>query len=64
MMATNAITAINNYQQQSFFSAASPQVINTREASYAMFGVTGRKVLSYVSISSEGSAILDNVKSE
>ena len=64
-MATAAITAINNYQQQSFFSAPAPGVLSTYDSAFAMFGVEGQKapLINRVSIKSSGSAILDKVKS-
>ena len=63
-MAQAAITAINNYQKQSWIYAAAPGVMNTRNSAYAMFGAEGQasKILNRVLITSSGSAILDNVK--
>lgn len=65
-MANAAITAITNYQAASLLSAPSPAVLNTYEAAFAMFGAEGTKLplVNRVSISSQGSAILENVKSE
>ena len=65
-MANAAITAINNYQSASLLSAPSQAVLNTYETAFAMFGAEGTKVpiVNRVSLSSSGSAILENVKSE
>ena len=65
-MADAAITAITNYQAASLLSAPSQAVLNTYEAAFAMFGAEGTKLplVNRVSISSQGNAILANVKSE
>ena len=65
-MASAAITAITNYQAASILSTPSQAVLNTYDAAFAMFGAEGTKLplVSRVSISSSGSAILENVKSE
>ena len=65
-MANAAITAITNYQAASILSTPSQAVLNTYEAAFAMFGAEGTKLplVNRVSITSSGSAILENVKSE
>ncbi len=65
-MANAAITAINNYQSASLLFAPSQAVLNTYETAFAMFGAEGTKIpfTNRVSISSSGTAILNNVKSE
>ena len=63
-MATAAITAIDNYQSQSVFSAASQAVLNTVDAAYAMFGVEANALGSFVRLTKSGRDQLTNVKSE